>query len=140
MGTWTFTAGEEGGSVTIYYKCVNQYTAYNRITVIVDGNDWVRETAATAYRNKVISIPANGSVTVRAIFQTMYNDNYYGFFKYTVNSGTVEVAENIELTPVVKEINTYVDATGGIGGWPKSMMRSWLQSTCMIVGFFILSP
>lgn len=129
--TETFTISvTTAGTLTVSYK-VGSERNYDKLTVTVNGT-----TAANAISGSVdwtdytLECAAGDTVTVNATYSKDGSGDQNGdtaYIKFS-STGTISVSA-AGTTYQVKTVKDYQEATGTIGGWEKSEIRSYYQNT-----------
>ncbi len=128
--TWTFAAAEEAGTFSFTYKTGYSGTARNKLSLIVYVNgeavQTVSEVAATTAVTVEQEVSAGDVVKVYAKFELLSAS--YSYAATLVFTEAPESSE-IETCTYRGSVTSYDNATGGIGGWESSEMRTYLQET-----------
>lgn len=127
--TWTVNA-TSAGTLSVWYK-VGSEQNYDKLTVTVNGT-----TAANAISGSVdwteytVECASGDTVTVVGTYSKDSSGDKNGDTAYVKfeSTGTITISANV-VNVEKKTLLDYGDATGAIGGWEKSEMRTYLKDT-----------
>lgn len=125
--TWSITATEDG-TLTISYKTSNGTAARNKISITVNGEAVATDYTSTTAATYSLDVVAGDVVTVEAVYSLLSASyNYYGTVTFS-GTGAFTTDAVVETAPN-RVVDSYTEGTGGIGGWEKSEMRTYLKDT-----------
>lgn len=110
---------------------------YSLVTDVTKGSlriDVNGETIVSGYNSATIvtypiNVLANSVTTIYAEFQLLYDYSTYGRIDF-YNKDKFTLTEDIQTAPT-REVESYEEGTGAVGGWKKSKMRSYLSNTIL---------
>lgn len=127
--TWVVTA-TEAGTVTISYK-VGSEASYDKLTVTVNGTTVASAISGSQdWATYDVECAAGDTVTVVGTYSKDSSGDKNGDTAYVkfASTGAFSVAADIT-NMTIKTVRDYTEATGSIGGWEKSEMRTYLSET-----------
>ena len=126
--TWSITATEDG-TLTISYKTSNSNASRNKITVTVNGEAIATDYTGTTYVAHEVAVAAGDVVEITASYTLSYNGSYTGSVKFE-GTGAFTVEAEVKNAPN-RVFSHYTEATGAIGGWEKTEMRTKLKEVVL---------
>ena len=124
---WTLTA-TSAGTLTIKYKTSNSNTSRNKLSLSVNGTAVATDYAATSEVSYTLEVATGDTITVEATYsQLSASYNYYGTIVFN-STGTFTTEAEVQNAPN-RVVDSYVNATGSIGGWEDSEMRTYYKNT-----------
>ena len=127
VATWTITATDDQ-TLTISYKTSNGTASRNTIDITVNGEAVATDHTSTTATTYTVDMKAGDTVTVSATYSLMSASySYYGTVTFS-STGTFTTEAQIENAPT-RQVDSYAESTGAIGGWGQSELRTYLKDS-----------